>query len=80
MRLRSGVVDDVDAVMALWGSESSREDDPEEAVRAALELQEAVAELAAAGAAPLVMRVGISTGTASPSSARWTVSSVRLSR
>ncbi len=34
-----------DAVMALWGAESSNENDPEQAVRAGLELQRAVAEL-----------------------------------
>ncbi len=51
-----------DAVMALWGAESSNENDPEQAVRAGLELQLAVAELNASTGRPLVMRVGICTG------------------
>jgi len=57
-----------DAVMALFGADAAREDDPERAVRAALTLQEALAHDAAtltegaASAPPLRMRVGISTG------------------
>ncbi|HEX8557872.1 MAG TPA: protein kinase [Pyrinomonadaceae bacterium] len=34
--------------VALWGAEAAREDDPEQAVRAALDMQRAVAELVAA--------------------------------
>ncbi len=52
-----------DAVMALWGAESSNENDPEQAVRAGLELQRAVAELNAETGQSLVLRVGICTGT-----------------
>jgi len=59
-----------DAVMALFGADAAREDDPERAVRAALALQEVLAQEAAAlapGAGdvshpPLRMRVGLSTG------------------
>jgi class 3 adenylate cyclase/tetratricopeptide (TPR) repeat protein len=48
-----------DAVMAVWGAEASSEDDPERAVRAGLELQQA---LAGDEEASLEMRVGIATG------------------
>ena len=59
-----------DAVMALWGSESTREDDPERAVRAALAMQAEVESFSdavhAAGRLPpgidLLIRVGINTG------------------
>ena len=51
-----------DAVMALWGAESSNEDDPEQAVRAGLALQRAVADFNASTGRSLVMRVGICTG------------------
>ena len=58
-----------DAVMAIWGAEAAREDDPERAVRAALAMQAALAALDVAGAAAhavarheLAMRIGISTG------------------
>jgi predicted ATPase/class 3 adenylate cyclase len=57
-----------DGVMALWGAETSREDDPELAVRAALEMQqilttEAYGYSAARGASSaLKMRIGINTG------------------
>ncbi|HKX76814.1 MAG TPA: adenylate/guanylate cyclase domain-containing protein, partial [Acidimicrobiia bacterium] len=55
-----------DAVMAVWGAAAANEDDPERAVRAGLELVEAVAKLAAdAGATELALRVGIHTGEAS---------------
>ncbi len=55
-----------DAVMALWGSETAREDDPEQAVLAALEIQ----ALLAAGlpakedkrAAQLQLRIAVHTG------------------
>jgi class 3 adenylate cyclase/tetratricopeptide (TPR) repeat protein len=53
-----------DAVMAVWGAESTREDDPEQAVRAGLALQEALAAFRAEVAVPVAMRVGISTGPA----------------
>ena len=53
-----------DAVMAVWGAEVSREDDPERAVRAALALQQALGTTGAATDRRLTMRVGVSTGLA----------------
>src|SRR5262245_45496748 len=54
-----------DAVMAVWGTPIAREDDPERAVRAGLELIEVVAALGAEiGAPTLAMRVGVVTGEA----------------
>jgi class 3 adenylate cyclase len=49
-----------DAVMAVWGTPVAREDDPERAVRAALNLTQAVAELHP----ELRVRVGVLTGSA----------------
>ena len=49
-----------DAVMAVWGTPVAREDDPERAVRAGLDLTQAVAELHP----DLRVRVGILTGNA----------------
>ncbi|HSL26646.1 MAG TPA: adenylate/guanylate cyclase domain-containing protein, partial [Acidimicrobiia bacterium] len=55
-----------DAVMAVWGAIQANEDDPERAVRAALELVDAIAKLAAdVGAPELALRVGVHTGEAS---------------
>jgi class 3 adenylate cyclase/tetratricopeptide (TPR) repeat protein len=51
-----------DAVMALWGAEAAREDDPEMAVRAALDMQAAVGRFCATHDVPLSMRVGLNTG------------------
>jgi class 3 adenylate cyclase len=58
-----------DAVMALWGAEAAREDDPERAVRGALAMQAAIEEFCATapgahGGAPLqlAMRIGVNTG------------------
>ena len=51
-----------DAVMALWGTEQAREDDPERAVRAALAMQAAVAEFCRSHHAPLALRIGVNTG------------------
>jgi len=54
-----------DAVMAMWGISSSREDDPERAVRAALEMQEVLHafRLSSDEDAPLFrMRIGVHTG------------------
>ena len=52
-----------DAVMAVWGTPSATEEDGERAVRAALELIDAVAELGReAGAAELAARAGVVTG------------------
>jgi class 3 adenylate cyclase/tetratricopeptide (TPR) repeat protein len=54
-----------DAVMAVWGTPVAREDDPERAVRAGLELVEVVAALGSeVGAPTLAMRVGVVTGEA----------------
>lgn len=49
-----------DAVMALWGTETAREDDAERAVRAALRIQETFKE--GAGAFPIHLKVGINSG------------------
>ena len=51
-----------DAVMALWGAEQSREDDPERAIRAALAMQVAVEDFCRSHGVPLAMRVGVNTG------------------
>ena len=52
-----------DAVMAVWGTPTAQEDDAERAVRAALDLVEAVAVLGAeVGAAELAARAGVLTG------------------
>ncbi|HXF57466.1 MAG TPA: adenylate/guanylate cyclase domain-containing protein [Actinomycetota bacterium] len=54
-----------DAVMAVWGTPVAREDDPERAVRAALDLVEAVAELGReVGSPELRARAGVMTGEA----------------
>jgi class 3 adenylate cyclase len=59
-----------DGVMALWGAEAAREDDPEQAIRAALEMLAEVARFRASNegseVAPkrqkIALRVGIHTG------------------
>jgi predicted ATPase/class 3 adenylate cyclase len=57
-----------DAVMAVWGAPVTREDDPERAVRAALELVDAVTALGvAAGSPDLRLRAGVLTGEAAVS-------------
>jgi class 3 adenylate cyclase/tetratricopeptide (TPR) repeat protein len=53
-----------DAVMAVWGTPVAREDDAERAVRAALELVDAVAALGASTATSLQARCGVLTGEA----------------
>jgi len=54
-----------DAVMAVWGTPVAQEDDAERAVRAALDLTAAVAEIGAeTGAADLRARAGVLTGEA----------------
>src|SRR5439155_17419549 len=54
-----------DAVMAVWGTPTAQEDDAERAVRAALDLVEAVAALGAElGAPDLAARAGVLTGEA----------------
>jgi predicted ATPase/class 3 adenylate cyclase len=49
-----------DAVMALWGTETAREDDAERAVRAALRIQEVFKD--GIGALPIRLKVGINSG------------------
>ncbi|NNC74041.1 MAG: AAA family ATPase [Acidimicrobiia bacterium] len=53
-----------DAVMGLWGVGSAREDDPEQAIRAALAIQGALTQMAAEDPSleSLAVRVGINTG------------------
>jgi class 3 adenylate cyclase len=53
-----------DAVMAVWGTPVAHEDDPERAVRAALELIDAVAGLRATGDGSLAARAAVLTGEA----------------
>jgi class 3 adenylate cyclase/tetratricopeptide (TPR) repeat protein len=52
-----------DAVMAVWGVPTAHEDDPERAVRAALELVDAVSAISDAGM-PLQVRAAVLTGEA----------------
>ncbi|HLO30404.1 MAG TPA: adenylate/guanylate cyclase domain-containing protein [Anaerolineales bacterium] len=49
-----------DAVMALWGAETGREDDAERAVRAALQIQETFKD--GVGPLPIRLKVGINSG------------------
>ncbi len=51
-----------DAVMALWGADSTLENDPERAVSAALELQRVVASFAESTGHGVSMRIGVNTG------------------
>lgn len=51
-----------DGVMAIWGADSAREDNPERAVRAALEMQTALASFRPTQNVSLGLRVGINTG------------------
>lgn len=51
-----------DAVMALWGTESAREDDPERAIKAALAMQTILRTFAETRDYPLQMRIGLNTG------------------
>ena len=54
-----------DAVMAVWGAPTAHEDDAERAVRAGLDLVDAVPQLGAtAGIAALAARAGVLTGEA----------------
>jgi len=55
-----------DAVMALWGTQTAREDDPERAIHTALLMQASLREFAAAhpNKPPLQMRIGLNTGVA----------------
>jgi predicted ATPase/class 3 adenylate cyclase len=56
-----------DAVMAVWGAPTAREDDAERAVRAALELVDAIAALGGGDAPELHLRAGVLTGEAAVS-------------
>ncbi len=63
-----GVVDKFigDAVMAVWGAREAKEDDAERAVRAGLELTDAISNLGVENGVPeLAIRVGVLTGEAS---------------
>jgi class 3 adenylate cyclase/tetratricopeptide (TPR) repeat protein len=51
-----------DAVMGVWGAESAREDDPERAVLAALEVRDVFVEFIARHDLDVAVRVGVSTG------------------
>ncbi|QRK12605.1 AAA family ATPase [Archangium violaceum] len=51
-----------DAVMALWGSDGAREDDAEQALHAALDIQAQLASFQAVPSGVLRMRIGIHTG------------------
>lgn len=51
-----------DAVMALWGAERAREDDPEQTIRAALAMQCALATFREERGSQLTVRIGINTG------------------
>jgi predicted ATPase/class 3 adenylate cyclase len=51
-----------DAVMALWGAEGAREDDPEQALHAALDIHAQLASFQAGPPGGLHMRIGIHTG------------------
>lgn len=53
-----------DAIMAVFGARQSREDDPEQAVRAALAMRTALTESAAGAPPPFELRVGVHTGPA----------------
>jgi class 3 adenylate cyclase len=52
-----------DAIMAVWGTDVAREDDPERAVRAALAMQDQLAKFRVDTGNDLAMRVGVNTGT-----------------
>ena len=52
-----------DAVMALWGMPVAHEDDPEQAIRAALAMQNEINAFMAAQQRAIQMRIGINTGT-----------------
>jgi len=51
-----------DALVALFGAPVAHEDDPERAVRAALQMQSTLAELRAGLAGSVEMRIGVNTG------------------
>ncbi|MBN1147557.1 MAG: tetratricopeptide repeat protein [Anaerolineales bacterium] len=51
-----------DAVMALWGVDKAREDDPERAIRAALDMQAQVADFRQGRDLQLAIEIGLNTG------------------
>jgi serine/threonine protein kinase/tetratricopeptide (TPR) repeat protein len=51
-----------DTALSLWGVETAREDDPEQAIHTALEMQEALRAFWDDDAEPLPMQIGITTG------------------
>ncbi len=54
-----------DSLMAIWGAETAQENDPENAIRAALEIRQSFREIADAGVlagSGLELRIGINTG------------------
>lgn len=51
-----------DALMALWGADVTREDDPERALRAALQMQDALARFGRDSGLGVTMRIGVNTG------------------
>jgi class 3 adenylate cyclase/tetratricopeptide (TPR) repeat protein len=53
-----------DAVMGVWGTDTTREDDPERAVRAALAIQQALGGIREETGHQVPMRVGVNTGMA----------------
>lgn len=52
-----------DAVMALWGAQLAHEDDAERAIKAALAMQSELCAFVRARQRPLMMRIGLNTGT-----------------
>ena len=51
-----------DAIMVLWGVKEIREEDPEQAIHAALAMQEAIHRFSKKRAVSLKMRIGLNTG------------------
>ncbi len=51
-----------DALMAVWGTEATAEDDAERAVRASLGLQSEIAKFRVSSGRDLAMRIGVNTG------------------
>jgi class 3 adenylate cyclase len=64
IRDHGGVIDQHlgDAVLAVWGADGARDDVPKQSLRAALALQEALAEIRDAHGMVVRMRVGVNTG------------------
>jgi class 3 adenylate cyclase/tetratricopeptide (TPR) repeat protein len=51
-----------DALMAVWGADVTREDDPDLAVRAALQMHEILGQFATESRLAVAMRIGVNTG------------------